>query len=176
MNFASTISWSMQKVNKTLTFGLEKRIKERKNTYGGSPNANLDQNGSGMKQRFQLRALDQIVWVFATKGGGIYRKSITVRIVYRISCHDRVRTLVKNVVVTENGLWPLIGWKGIAPWSNERPTALIRNIESGLTVWRGPPKHLGKTHAGRLAPSDLHQVSEITVLVPVACLSHFRHF
>ena len=24
-------------------FGLEKRVKERKNTYGGSPNANLDQ-------------------------------------------------------------------------------------------------------------------------------------
>ena len=69
MNFASTISWSMQKVNKTLTFGLEKRIKERKNTYEGSPNANLDQNGSGMKQRFQLRALDQIFVGFSQKGG-----------------------------------------------------------------------------------------------------------
>ena len=70
MNFVLTIGWSMQKVNKALTFGLEKRIKERKNTYGGSPNANLDQNGSGMKQRFQLRALDLILVGFYTKGGG----------------------------------------------------------------------------------------------------------
>ena len=72
MNFASTISWSMQKVNKTLTFGLEKRIKERKNTYEGSPNANLDQNGSCMKQRFQLRAFDQIFVGFCKNGGGVF--------------------------------------------------------------------------------------------------------
>ena len=69
MNFVLTIGWSMQKVNKTLTFGLEKRIKERKNTYGGSPNANLDPRNSGMKQWLQLRVLDQILVGFCNKGG-----------------------------------------------------------------------------------------------------------
>ena len=55
MNFVSTIGWSHGKSNKTLTFGLEKRIKERKKTYGGSPSANLDQiaqvwnNGSNLE-------------------------------------------------------------------------------------------------------------------------------
>ena len=81
MNFVLTIGWSHRKSNKTLTFGLEKRIKERNNTYEGSPNANLDQNGSGMKQRFQLRAFDQIFVGFNQKGGGSYRKSKAVRIV-----------------------------------------------------------------------------------------------
>ena len=37
-------------------FRTRKAIKERRNTYKRSPNANLDQNSSGMKQRFQLRA------------------------------------------------------------------------------------------------------------------------
>ena len=62
----------MQKVNKMLTFGLEKRIKERKNTYGGSPNANLDQNSAGMKQKFQLRALRSDFVGFWNKGGGVF--------------------------------------------------------------------------------------------------------
>ena len=72
MNFASTISWSMQKVNKTLTFGLEKRIKQRRNTYIGSLKANLDPRNSGMKQWLQLRVLDQILVGFTPNGGRVF--------------------------------------------------------------------------------------------------------
>ena len=76
-------------------FRTRKAIKQRKNTYGGSPNANLDQRNSGMKQNFNLELLDLILVIFTQKGGGIYRKSGTVRIFYRISCRDLVRTLVE---------------------------------------------------------------------------------
>ena len=59
----------MQKVNKTLTFGLEKRIKERKKTYGGSPSANLDQIAQVWNNGFNLELQDQIVVIFTQKGG-----------------------------------------------------------------------------------------------------------
>ena len=62
----------MQKVNKTLTFGLEKRIKERKKTYGGSPSANLDQIAQVWNNGSNLEPLDQIVWVLEQRGGGGY--------------------------------------------------------------------------------------------------------
>ena len=48
-----------------------KAIKERKNTYEGSPNANLDPRISGMKQWFQLRASKiKILVGFAMEGMG----------------------------------------------------------------------------------------------------------
>ena len=94
MNFASTINWSMQKVNKTSTFGLEKRIKERKKTYGGSPSANLDQRNSGMKQNFNLELLDLILAIFTQRGGVFIGKVEPLGSFYRISCHDLVRTCV----------------------------------------------------------------------------------
>ena len=60
----------MQKVNKTLTFGLEKWIKERKNTYEGSPNANLDQRTQVWSNGINLEHFDQIFVSFCKNGGG----------------------------------------------------------------------------------------------------------
>ena len=92
----------MQKVNKTLTFGLEKRIKERKNTYGGSPNANLDQNGSGMKQRFQFRALDQIVWAFARMGVGYLQYFPNRQVRFLKNVIESCAYTCRKLLVTEN--------------------------------------------------------------------------
>ena len=123
----------MQKVNKTLTFGLEKRIKERKNTYEGSPNANLDQNGSGMKQRFQLRAFDQIFVGFHQKGG-YYRKSKAVRIVSWISCHDPSRTLVTKLWWLNVTLGSWFGERALPFGLFERPSCARK---TKFCYWRG---------------------------------------
>ena len=107
----------MQKVNKTLTFGLEKRIKERKNTYGGSPNANLDQNGSGMKQWFQLRALRSDCVGFEQNGGVFIGKVEPLGSFYRISCHDLVRTCVTMLDSLNMALGLSLGEKAIGPFA-----------------------------------------------------------
>ena len=52
-------------------FRTRKAIKERRNTYEGSPNANLDPRISGMKQWFQLRVSQiKILVGFAIEGMG----------------------------------------------------------------------------------------------------------
>ena len=146
----------MQKVNKTLTFGLEKRIKERKKTYGGSPSANQDQIAQVWNNGFNLELQDQIVVIFTQKGGGIYRKSGTVRIVLSNIVPWSRAYMCPVDKFSELDSWLFIGWKGIAPWSNERPDSAL-NAKSSvrhphaarLTFGqnsRGPPEPVWSAH------------------------------
>ena len=91
-------------------FRTRKAIKQRKNTYGGSPNANLDQRNSGMKQNFNLELLDLILVIFYTKGGGVFIGKVEPLgsfIEYRvaISCVHLSKCCGKS----ENAPWLLIG-------------------------------------------------------------------
>ena len=62
-------------------FRTRKANKRAKEDLRRVPECKSRPNSSGMKQRFQLRALRSDFVNFTLKGGGIYRKSGTVRIV-----------------------------------------------------------------------------------------------
>ena len=66
--------------------------------------------------------------------------------------------------------------KGHCPLECLKGQVLQENKVSATVGVTRPASGSDKTQAGRLGMSDLHILSEMAVLVPVACLSHFRHF
>ena len=97
------------------------------------------------------------------RGGVFIGKVEPLGSFYRISCLDLVRTCVQGLNTLNLALGPSFGWKGIAPWSNERPDFALNAKSFCQTSSRGPRESVCRSYAGRLAPSDLHHLQNLHI-------------